>query len=623
MSSPSPLLNDLLACLLGYMIGAIPFGYLVFYAARGIDIRTVGSGNLGATNVGRNLGFRYFLLVFALDVLKGFVPTAGLPLVLKRLGMAAIVDLPVYIAIATVLGHSFPIYLGFKGGKGVATSLGALLALEPTACTAAVVGFFVPFFIWRYVSLSSICGALGFVTAHFLLVSDPWNREHRAMSVLSIAIAVLVIARHYKNIRRLLAGTEPKVSLRGSRSTDPTTSQPAGRVHRSLLFVLAVLGIAIVGPALWLVRHAREPVMATAGPWSLRETHRELTGQQRCSRVVFADHGKMLAVLCPRYNKILLYRVTSQASLEPVSEIAVEGRPVAIAAAGERIVVLERPANDDKHLQPGWWETFGLDGHKVGPRVAAGYYPDDLAVTPDGRLLLVLSSGQGEGDKKKPLPGIEVFTTTFEPNAELPIGRLNLQPGDDPDRLWLSASGTRGLITLPKTKQTVAIDLSRPEAPTVAGRSDLAQADGPYVSSSTDDDWIVMPASGEHEAVALQDSNSPAGQGRGICSADYLVYTRPEQSVLELVQVTPRCIIGRFPLKGPLNLAGTSPSGLAFSPERGLLAVTTKPGAVHLIAVHSRVALEADWPTPAQAAMIKLSVDDDSSRLAYSIDLPR
>jgi acyl-phosphate glycerol 3-phosphate acyltransferase len=618
MSSALPLFNDLLTCLLGYMIGAIPFGYLVFHAARGIDIRTVGSGNIGATNVGRNLGFRYFLLVFALDVLKGFLPTAGLPLGLKRSGMTATVDLPVFIAIATVLGHSFPIYLGFKGGKGVATSLGALLALEPSACAAAVVGFFVPFFVWRYVSLSSICGALAFVAAHFSLVSEPWNRENRAMSVLSIAIAVLVIARHHKNIRRLLAGTEPKVALRGSRPTDPPTSKPAGCVHRSLLFGLTVLVIAIVGPTLWLVRHARAPIVATAGPWSLRETHRELTGQQRCSRVVFADHGKTLAVVCPRYNKILLYRVTPGAALELVSEIAVEGRPVAIAAAGKRIVVLERPANDDKHLQPGWWESFGLDGRKLGPRIAAGYYPDDLAVSPDGKLLLVLCSGQGEGDEDKPLPGVEVFSTAFEQNAAPPIGRLSLQPSDDPDRLWLSASGKCGLITLPKTKQTVAIDLSRPEAPIVAGRSDLAHADGPYVSSSADDDWIIMPAAGEHEVVAMEGLNSPAGHGRGICSADYLVYTRPEQSILELVQVTPRCTLGQFPLKGPLNLAGTSPSGLAFSPDRGLLAVTTKPGAVHLIAIQSRVALEADWPRPTEAAMIELLVDDDSSRLSTS-----
>src|SRR5271166_804174 len=119
-----------LGCLLGYLIGSIPFGYLVYYWIRGVDIRTVGSGNIGATNVGRNLGFRYFLLVFALDVLKGFVPTAGLPLGLKSMGIVPPADLPVFVALASILGHNFPVHLRFKGGKGVATSLGGLLALR-------------------------------------------------------------------------------------------------------------------------------------------------------------------------------------------------------------------------------------------------------------------------------------------------------------------------------------------------------------------------------------------------------------------------------------------------------------------------------------------------------------
>ena len=149
------------ARLAGYLIGAIPFGYLVYRWATGIDIRTVGSGNIGATNVGRLLGFRYFVLVFVLDVLKGFVPVLGVPLALRSLGLSPPADLRFFVALAAILGHNFPVYLGFKGGKGVATSLGALLALEPLSCAAAAVGFFVVFFLTRYVSLSSIAGALG------------------------------------------------------------------------------------------------------------------------------------------------------------------------------------------------------------------------------------------------------------------------------------------------------------------------------------------------------------------------------------------------------------------------------------------------------------------------------
>src|SRR3954468_15758840 len=110
-----------LAVVVAYLIGAIPFAYLVVYWAKGIDIRTVGSGNVGATNVGRVLGFRYFLLVFALDVLKGLLPTLGIPRAVAAEGFG-VPALPVLVALATILGHNFPIYLKFRGGKGVATS---------------------------------------------------------------------------------------------------------------------------------------------------------------------------------------------------------------------------------------------------------------------------------------------------------------------------------------------------------------------------------------------------------------------------------------------------------------------------------------------------------------------
>jgi glycerol-3-phosphate acyltransferase PlsY len=204
----------LVGALAGYLTGAIPFGFLVYRWATGTDIRTVGSGNIGATNVGRLLGFRFFVLVFLLDLLKGFVPVLGVPLVLRGLGMTPPADLGLFVALAAILGHNFPVYLGFKGGKGVATSLGALLALEPLSCAAAAVGFFLVFFLTRYVSLSSIAGAFGFVAGHFLRIKDPWNKTNLAMSLLAIAIAVLILIRHHKNIIRIVQGTEPKVPLR-------------------------------------------------------------------------------------------------------------------------------------------------------------------------------------------------------------------------------------------------------------------------------------------------------------------------------------------------------------------------------------------------------------------------
>ena len=189
-------------------------------------------------------------------------------------------------------------------------------------------------------------------------------------------------------------------------------AKPDGRIAPAFLIVIAATAAAALGLGLWVAGRARAPIEATAGPWHFREVDRELTGQQRSTRVVFLDHGRKLAVLCPRYNKVLFYEVTEKDRLEHIGEANLEGRPVAMAPWRGSLAVLERPSGDDKHLEPGWWHVFSFDGAPRGPRVPAGYYPDDLAVTPDGRLLLVLSSGRAEGDAKKPLPGLDVFEAT-------------------------------------------------------------------------------------------------------------------------------------------------------------------------------------------------------------------
>jgi glycerol-3-phosphate acyltransferase PlsY len=295
---------------------------------------------------------------------------------------------------------------------------------------------------------------------------------------------------------------------------------------------------------------------------------------------------------------VLVYHVTPDAALEPAAEIALQGRPVAMAAAGDLLVILQRPPGDDKHLGPGWWEAVRLDGERRGLRVPAGYYPDDLAVTPDGRFVLVLNSGQAEGDRKKPLPGLDVYPTPRNLEADRPdsVGHLSLEPKDDADRLILSASGMRGVITLPKARQAVALDLTSPEDPRVAGRSELPDAAAPYLSRSEDGDCIVMPTVAEHEAVAIEAPADRHPTGKPDLPAGCLVYTMPEDSALELARSTPRLTLGRFPLKGPLNLGGTRPSGLAFCAERSLIAVATKPGTVHLVSIRSR--LETDGQVP-------------------------
>lgn len=211
--SPDPL--TFLFVPAAYLIGAVPFGFLLAKGLKGVDVRTAGSGNIGATNVARVLGVWWFWPVFLLDLAKGLVPTWGFPVLAARLtGRPAPPDLAVLVAVATILGHNFPVYLKFRGGKGVATSLGAVVALDPFAGLAAACGFVVFLTVTCYVSLSSIGGGVVFFLAHFARVTAPWARGERALSVMTVALLVLLVARHRKNLARLWAGTEPKVSFK-------------------------------------------------------------------------------------------------------------------------------------------------------------------------------------------------------------------------------------------------------------------------------------------------------------------------------------------------------------------------------------------------------------------------
>jgi glycerol-3-phosphate acyltransferase PlsY len=179
-----------------------------------VDIRKVGSGNVGATNAARVLGARYFLPVSGVDYLKGLLPTLLFPAAAERWSQTIAPGLPVAVAVAAILGHNFPAYLGFRGGKGVATSLGAVTALDAVASLAAVVAFAFTLAVTRIVSLSSILGALAFTIAHFNRATEPWGADELAMSVATCGLLALLIVRHRANLVRIIQGTEPRMRLR-------------------------------------------------------------------------------------------------------------------------------------------------------------------------------------------------------------------------------------------------------------------------------------------------------------------------------------------------------------------------------------------------------------------------
>jgi len=206
-----------------YLFGSVPFGLLIA-RGRGKDLRAIGSGNIGATNVARALGRKWGYICFALDVLKGLAPViavrAWAPAVSPAGGAEvgpAFLALWLAVGIAAILGHVFPIYLKFKGGKGVSTSFGVALGIWPyfTLCSAvALLVWVVVVLIWRYVSLASICASVIFpvVLALGIAAYPPWQTERLwPLLIAALAIPILVILRHRENIRRLAAGTEGKI----------------------------------------------------------------------------------------------------------------------------------------------------------------------------------------------------------------------------------------------------------------------------------------------------------------------------------------------------------------------------------------------------------------------------
>jgi acyl phosphate:glycerol-3-phosphate acyltransferase len=198
-----------------YLLGSIPFGLLLAKLFGGADVRRAGSGNIGATNVARVVGPVAGILTLVFDAAKGWtaVGLAGLVTNESALWMTI-------AAFAVLLGHCFPVWLKFKGGKGVATALGVFLALCPLAAVSALTLFILCVAYWRFVSLGSVAAAAAMPLLIYFLWAPPHHAPPIVVDLGTLAIAALVIYKHDANLQRLVEGTEPRFSFGKKKETE-------------------------------------------------------------------------------------------------------------------------------------------------------------------------------------------------------------------------------------------------------------------------------------------------------------------------------------------------------------------------------------------------------------------
>ncbi len=193
--------TGIILLILSYLLGSVPFGYLIVRWMKGVDIRRIGSGNIGATNVMRTSGRWGGILTLLLDGAKGYLTVWTAERFVE--GNQLVVGLA---AVAVVLGHVFPVFLKFRGGKGVATAAGVFLKLGPLSLLASLAVFVILVAVWRFISLGSMVSACAFCFMYFLL---DYRRGHSIWPLMaSVVCACLIIIRHKENIQRLVAGTE-------------------------------------------------------------------------------------------------------------------------------------------------------------------------------------------------------------------------------------------------------------------------------------------------------------------------------------------------------------------------------------------------------------------------------
>lgn len=211
----------ILSFILSYLIGSLPFGYILGKLAKGVDVRDYGSGKMGATNVLRTMGLGAGLLAFSLDVAKGAMAVYLSGWIMgKAVPQSENADFLFYLAragggMAAIIGHNWPVYLSFRGGRGVLTTLGAFLVLSPVSALGATLMGFAVIALWRFVSLGSLIGSLWLVLmTSFFFLSRVLPVEYLILSIISF---LLIFFQHRDNLSRLIKGTERKLGKKAEK----------------------------------------------------------------------------------------------------------------------------------------------------------------------------------------------------------------------------------------------------------------------------------------------------------------------------------------------------------------------------------------------------------------------
>ena len=207
------MINIFLALLIGYLVGSIPTAIWMGKITKKIDIREHGSGNAGATNAIRVLGWKVGILVLIVDMFKGFIPVFYLP---QYFPYPELGDLyPLIIGVFTIIGHIFPVFAGFKGGKGVGTAAGAFAALIPLSFSIALILFILVVSLFRYVSLGSLLGAISIIISVPFMDYLEIQKVDNSVIYILIVLCLFIIYMHRGNIVRLIKGEENKLKFEG------------------------------------------------------------------------------------------------------------------------------------------------------------------------------------------------------------------------------------------------------------------------------------------------------------------------------------------------------------------------------------------------------------------------